>query len=360
MPSSHGYTNMHGPGLLSRALLVGWLSSVLFLTLLKGSATGESMMVKDALGQYIRVTPPLQRIVALNSDILEVLRTLRAENLVVGVFSEIVREREFWGDLAERPKVGSWRDPDMEAIASLKPDLVIAYGWNPGPSLERNMALFGIQVLRLDFYKVNELEREVRIMGQLLKREEEAERFCNWHRRHIGRLQEKIAGTPDLPAVYIESYTDFHAAGPGSGGHEMCVLAGGRNIAAGFSIPYPRVTSEWVVVQNPEAIVKAASYGNGYALKGSKALNRRREAILRRPAWRHISAVASGNVHVMDSAVWTGPRAVVGIAHMARWFHHVLFPDLDPKALHRKYLQTFQGMDCRGAFVSDHLQEAGR
>lgn len=338
--------------------MVGWLTVFLFLNFLTDAAFGASMTVRDALGRNIEVRLPIQRIVALNSDVLEVLRTLKAEDRVVGVFSEMVRDREFWEDLVERPGVGSWRDPDMEAIVALKPDLVIAYSRNPGPLLEKKTALFGIQVLRIDLYKIETLEREVQVLGQLLKREKEARRFCDWHRRYVEMIRTKIGGALSRPAVYIESYTDYHAAGPGSGGHEMCVLAGGRNIAAGLSIPYPRVTPEWVVSRNPEVIVKAAAYGNGYALKDRAPFNRRRDAILHRTAWRHIAAVASGRVHVMDSAIWTGPRAIIGIAYMVRWIHPVLFPDLNPEALHREYLETFQGVPYRGAFVSDSLPGA--
>lgn len=333
--------------------MIGWLTAALFLSFWTGSVFGASVAVEDALGRNVQVTLPIQRIVVLNSDVVEILRTLKAEDRVVGVFSEISREPEFWGDLVKKPKVGSWRDPDMEAIAALKPDLVIAYSRNPGPLLEQKMALFGIQVLRFDFYKVDTLEREVQVMGKLLKLEKEAARFCNWQRWYLSMFQEKIAGTSRRPAVYIESYTDYHAAGPGSGGHEMCVLAGGRNIAACLSIPYPRITPEWVVSRNPEVIVKAASHGNGYISPAPTAFNQRRDAILKRPAWHHIPAVSSGNVHVMDSAIWTGPRAIIGIAHMVRWMHPHLFRDFDPKAVHREYLETFQGVPYKGVYVSD-------
>jgi iron complex transport system substrate-binding protein len=351
---------MRAPGVHKRPFGVGWFAVLLLLNLLAGAAFGASMTVRDALGRNIEVRLPIQRIVALNSDVLEVLRVLKAENRVAGVFSEIVREGEFWRDLVERPQVGSWRDPDMEAIVALKPDLVIAYGWNPGPLLEKKMALFGIQVLRLDLYKVETLEQEVKVLGQLLGQEKEARCFCDWHRRHIEMIRTKIGGALSSPAVYIESYTDYHAAGPGSGGHEMCVLAGGKNIAAGLSIPYPRVTPEWVVSRNPEVIVKAAAYGNGYALKDKDRapFNRRRDAILHRTAWCHIAAVSSGRVHVMDSAIWTGPRAIIGIAYMVRWIHPALFFDLNPEALHREYLETFQGVPYCGIFVSDSLPRA--
>jgi iron complex transport system substrate-binding protein len=60
----------------------------------------------------------------------------------------------------------------------------------------------------------------------------------------------------------------------------------------------------------------------------------------------------------MDSAIWTGPRAIIGIAYMVRWIHPVLFFDLNPEALHREYLETFQGVPYCGIFVSDSLPRA--
>ncbi len=308
----------------------------------------------------MQVSLPVRRIVVLNSDSLEVVRTLQAENLVIGVFSEIAREPEFWGDLVSLPKVGGWRTPNLEAIAKLEPDLVIAYSRNPGREFDRRMVALGIQVLRLDFYRIETLEQEVQTLGRILDRQSQAARFCDWHSRHLGMIQENLARIGKRPSVYIESYTDYHAAGPGSGGDEMCGLAGGRNIAAAFAIPYPQVPPEWVLSQNPGVIIKAAVNGNGYALKEPSPFNRRRDAILLRPAWRYITAVATGNVHVMDSAIWTGPRALIGIAYMTKWFYPGLFQDLHPEALHKEYLETFQGVEYRGGFVSKPVRAKKR
>lgn len=341
-------------------ILRGWIAFVFLLCFCVGSAVGATVDVLDALGRTVQVTLPVRRIVALNSDILEVVRTLQAEDRVVGVFSEIVREPEFWGDLAARPKAGGWRTPNPEAIAGLEPDLVIAYSRNPGQEFDRKMAALGIQVLRLDCYKIETLEREVQSLGRMLDRQPQAVRFCDWHRRHLGMIKEKLAGISERPSVYVESYSDYHAAGPGSGGHEICAKAGGRNIAAGLGVPYPQVTPEWVVSQDPGVIIKAASHGNGYALKEPSPFNRRRNAILRRPAWRHIAAVATGDAHVMDSTIWTGPRAIIGVVYMVRWIYPGLFQDLDPEMLHKEYLETFQGVDYRGFFTSDPMSTERR
>jgi iron complex transport system substrate-binding protein len=226
--------------------------------------------------------------------------------------------------------------------------------------LEQKMSLFDIKVLRMDFFKLDTLGAEVQALGILLNREREATWFCEWHQRHCNMIRKRLEGIVSHPPVYVESYTDYHAVGPGSGGHEMCVRAGGRNIAAELSIPYPRVTPEWVLSQNPVVIIKAASYGNGYARADSTCFNKLRDALLSRPAWEHISAVATGKVHVMDSAIWTGPRCCIGLAYMARWFYPDLFPDLDPVSLHKEYLELFQRIPYQGIFVSDEIGGRGR
>lgn len=312
----------------------------------------EPLTVEDSLGRHVVVQRPVRRLVALNSDVVEVLRTLKAQDLIVGVFSEIEREPEFWGDLARLPKVGSWRDTDPEAVVGLTPDLVICYGRNPGRAFEDKAKALGCQVLRLDLYRIETLEREVRLLGHLLDRTTEAENFCTWYRRHLDMIASQLVHASHCPTVYVESYSAYHAAGPSSGGHRMCLFSGGCNIAAELKIPFPQITPEWVVAKNPEVIIKAAAHTNGYALSDDHSFNQRCEAILARPAWQHISAVQQGRVHVMDSAIWTGPRAIIGVAYMARWLHPSLFKALDPEALHRHYLKTFQRVRYKGVYVS--------
>jgi len=329
----------------------GMIAAVLVVLSSSGAAEAASLRITDSLDREVLLELPVRRVVALNSDSLEILRVLDAEDLVVGVFSEIVRDRRFWGQLAERKGVGSWRDPDIEAIASLQPDLVLAYARNPGASLEARLKAFGIQVLRLDFYKIENLEREVRVLGDLLDKSGKAEAFCAWHHRCLELIRERTAAAVVRPDVYVESYSSFHAAGPGSGGNQMCLLAGGRNVAEAFEISYPRVTPEWVLAQDVDIIVKAASGSYGGEAT-SQSLNRIRDEIRGRPGWSRIPAVRDGAVYVMESSVWTGPRAVIGIAYMARWFHPGLFPDLDPEAMHREYLETFQGVEYGGTFVA--------
>nr|WP_321468491.1 ABC transporter substrate-binding protein [uncultured Desulfobulbus sp.] len=315
-------------------------------------AWGSALNVIDATGKTVLIPQPVRRIVAINSDCLEVLRILKAEDRVVGVFSDIVGEAPFWGELAHRPKVGKWNELNLEVIAALAPDLIIAYGGNPDASVENKLRQLGVVMLRLDFYRIATLESEVQILGQVLGKEEEAKRFTDWHHSQFAKIRAAVAASSERPEVYLENYTDLQTVGPGSGGHVMCELAGGRSISSSSSIPFPRVTPEWVVAMNPEVVIKAFAQGNGYAQKDASPYNLLRAAIMHRPAWPHIRAVAQGRVHVIDGAIWTGPRAIIGIAYLASWLHPEMRPSISPETLHREYLQLFHGLSYQGVYVS--------
>lgn len=315
----------------------------------------NSISIRDFSGKMIKVNIPLKlpvkRMVILTSDALEVVRILNAGGLVVGGMSGLEKVPLFWPKLKDLPKIGTWNEPNYELIAGLNPDLVIGYAGRPGPEMEKKLSPFGITVMRLNFYKINTLLEEVAILGRILNREKEAREFADWYQQKMQLIQEGIRTLDSLPNVYIESYTDYHSAGRGSGGNEMCVWAGGYNISGESAIQYPEVTSEWVVAKNPDIIIKAASQGRCYQMTEPGRLKNIRTGIIQRPAWNNISAVKKGKVYVIASDIWTGPMAIVGISYMAKWFHPAVFKDIDPVLIHKEYLEKFQKIKYSGVYV---------
>ena len=311
----------------------------------------NSISITDSSGRMVKVQLPVKRMVILTSDALEIVRVLNAVDLVAGVNSGTEKNPLFWLKLKDLPKVGTWNSPNYELIAGLNPDLVIGYAGRPGPEMEKKLSPFGITVLRLNFYKIKTLTKEVKILGRILKKEKEAEEFADWYQQKIQLIQDRIRKLDKLPDVYIESYTDYHSAGPGSGADEMCAYAGGHNISSGFAISYPEVTPEWVVAENPDIIVKAASLGRCYQITKPDKLKNIKTGIIKRPAWNNISAVQNGKVYVLANDIWTGPMAIVGISYMAKWFHPALFEDIDPVLIHKEYLEKFQKIKYSGVYV---------
>ena len=81
----------------------------------------------DFTGMEIKLAKPAKRIACLTSAGLDILRELDLEP--VGYLTEGIADRpEFYGELAKNfAPLGSWILPNIKAVRSLKPDLVI--GW---------------------------------------------------------------------------------------------------------------------------------------------------------------------------------------------------------------------------------------
>ena len=166
----HRQKGRHGGLPLRKLRCIVTVTICVCFVLCCAEAYPETVSVTDAFGQTVTIKLPVNRVAAMNSDVLEVMRALDAQDRVFGVYSEITREKEFWGQLSEKPKMGSWRNANLEALAGLHPDLVIAYEGNPGPELEKKLGAMGIQVIRLNFYKIGTQVREIRDLGRILGR----------------------------------------------------------------------------------------------------------------------------------------------------------------------------------------------
>ena len=318
------------------------------------SLAKKSVTIQDATGTQVEIRLPVKRLVVLTSDALEVIRSLGAADLVVGVYSDILKNPLFWPELKNRPKVGTWKEINYERVTELNPDAVLCYGSRPGRDMEKKLRPFGIQVIRLDFFKPDTLEKEVETLGRILDKEDQARKLAAWYHYHLNHVQEILKNKTVRPKVYMEGDSNYHTTGPGSGGNDICVLAGGSNIAAHLSIPYPEVTPEWILTRNPDVIVKvttSSACGSGYGLNDAGTLKKIRASIISRPAWTHTTAVKQGRTFMIANEIWTGPRAIIGICYLAKWF----FPDttmpFDPMAIHKQYLEEFQKVPYQGVYV---------
>ena len=332
-----------------------WLSTIFIIVLMlclpalaKGTAAVE---ITDARGQPVRIKTPVRRMAVLPSDTLEVVRILDAADRVVGVNNTIAMKPSFWPDLKTRARIGQPFVPNYEQIVSLWPDLVLAYGWRPGQELEEKLHPLGIQVVRLDFFRPSTLMREIRDLGRLLGKSTRAEAYTSWHDDLVTELKKRLRQQGRQPTVYVEAYADYHASGPGSGGYEMGLLAGGDLIASHFDIANPQISTEFIVSKNPDVIVKMVSHSNAYDNDVPHMLKTVRNNLMQRPGWSYTSAVKTGRVYAISSDIGPGPRGIVGVLYLARCFYPDAFADIDIREIHQQYLEHFQGVPYKGAYV---------
>jgi iron complex transport system substrate-binding protein len=323
-------------------------AAVVFL--LAAPARTETLQTTDALGRRVELSLPVRRVACLSSDALEVMRILGAEGLAVAITDTVAHEPGFWGSLSGLPVAGTWQEVDLEMLAAIKPDLILCYAKSPGQELEARLGPLGIAVLRLDFYRPGTLEAEVELLGRVLDRREQARTFLAWHRRAMDQVRSVAAAAPRPTRVYMESYSPFVAFGPGSGGFDLCRLAGGENIAAAMTVPFPQVTPEWVLQNDPDVLIKAVPtpvYGD----KGRERMEKALAAMRGRQGWTNMRAMRQERVCILSGDLSSGPALAVGAAWLAKWLHPEQARGLDPAALHREYLERFQGVPLRGVFA---------
>jgi iron complex transport system substrate-binding protein len=315
------------------------------------AAGAETVRVIDASGREVAVKKDPKRIVTLNKNAAEILRLLGVADRIKGVSDWIPKNTDYWPELADARNVGKFNNPDEEAIAELKPDLLLCYQNSPGPGFDEKMRAAGIQVLRLELYRITALPRDVEGLGRIFGREAKAREYLDWLKTRMDDIARRVAADPERPAVYLEAYADFAACGSSSGMHERLAFAGGRNIAGDMQPAANLVSPEWVLERRPWAAVKMSSQNGCYSQTGPGGMAAQREALLGRTGWDKTPAGKSGRVYLMTTDVTSGGASVVGIAWLAKWLHPRTCADLDPNLWHREFIERFQGRPWRGVYV---------
>ncbi len=321
----------------------------------------KQLTLVDSADRIVTVEKPVKKIVAPGYSVftLQAMRSLKVDtDKIVGVSTEIKDETIFFPEFCELPCGGARYNLDYEMILSLHPDLVINIPYKAEEHAEK---LPGITLVGLRFYKPYGYVEEMRKLGYILDREEEAEKFIDFYNGVLNPIKEKVGEIPevDRPKVYFECWEPYKAAGKGSGYHEKITTAGGNNIFSDIDDFSFDVDPEEVIVRNPEIIVKLATVslaggGTNTGTDVTKLMGLRNE-ILNRPELAEVTAVKSKSVYVSYGDVVGGVRQFIGTAYMAKYFYPELFEDLDPHALHQEYVTEFQGLDYdideHGVFV---------
>ena len=303
----------------------------------------------DACGEIETINKPVKRIVVCHAMFAEVLRSLGAEDKIVGIPCWMAVKGTytvFYPELSKLPCVSTY-PMDYEAILNLNPDIVIVYGtWSE--DLEDHLKNIAT-VVRLT-YTLSTMQGDIKKLGYIVDKKKEAEELIGLYEEHLSNIKGRVAGLSEdeKPRVYYE-YSDYRVMGKGSAGDEMVTMAGGINIAADLT-GYPNVDPEWVIVQNPDILLARArskpyDIACGYNEDDPSAIKEKREKILSRPELAKVTAVKNGKVYCDTFAISSGMIYFVGVSYLAKWFHPDLFEDLDPEAIHQEYLTEFQGLD---------------
>ena len=329
----------------------------------------KELTIVDALGEAVTVNKPVNRIISGYTDRAETLQLLDATDKVVGVDAYVRERTSIFPELSTLPEVTSFSpsSQNYEAMLSLMPDVYIPYMATPSIETKRlyKEKLPGVAIIFLELgyqtkTKENFIEsfvNDIKKLGYILDKENEAEEFCEWYKGYMNMINDRTKGLSDdeKPPVYV-SFWRFQNCVIREG---IVSLAGGRNIGSDLGTGHHvEVSPEWLMVQNPDFIIRNTVWSTGYELDelsgetDSDAPSYQLtpplivEEVLNKPELARVNAVTSRRVYVIEHThLTTGPGHILGAVYYAKLFHPDLFEDLNPEAVHQEYLDRFQRID---------------
>jgi iron complex transport system substrate-binding protein len=108
--------------------------NILDLTQIELIMLGEEkeLTLVDAAERIVTVKKPMEgNIIAFGTYTPEILRILGEEDKIVAVNKHVKNNEVYFPELSKLPSIGSSYSPDLEIVASLNPDLVLAWTTKP-------------------------------------------------------------------------------------------------------------------------------------------------------------------------------------------------------------------------------------
>lgn len=216
-----------------------------------GAGTALAGTFTDDLGRTVKVPDDPQRIITLVPSLTEVVYALGLGDRMVGSVSYSYYPPE----AAKLPLVGDYMRPNLERIAALNPDLVLAFDQsNPTWVWERLTAL-NIPVYISKASTPEKLARDLAKMGVVLGRPEAGRRLAEKLKAEFSRVARRLKGAPPRPTLMVVGSDPIFSVGKNTLHDHLITMAHGINVAAAAPGAYPQLNREFIVAVKPQVVV---------------------------------------------------------------------------------------------------------
>jgi iron complex transport system substrate-binding protein len=253
---------------------------LLSLALCGGAAQAADIVLKDDTGATLRLPAPARRIVSLAPHVTENLFAAGAGGQVVGTVD--------YSDYPEAAKkiarVGGYSRLDLEAVAALRPDLIIAWESGNAPGHVAKLRSLGIPVFISQPNRIEDVAEQLEKFGQLAGTSAVANGAVARFRARLAEIRKQYSGQPRVPTFYQIWKQPLMSVGRQQIISDVISLCGGSNVFGQVEQMAPKVSEEAVLAANPEAII-ASGMGDS-----------RPEWLDDWKRWKQITAVARDNL----------------------------------------------------------------
>ena len=250
------------------------------------------------------------RIVSTAPSLTETLFALGLGPRVVGVSQYC----EWPAEVKALPKVGSYVQPNVEAIVRLRPDLVLLE--RASNEVANRLTTFGIRYAEIPHGTLADTYAGVDKIAVVAGVPERGTALVATMRAALAAVQAKAAKSGKVRVLMIAdrrpgTLTDLIAVGPGNYEDEVLAIAGGENVLAKPGMmSYPRISLETVLRENPDVIIDLTDAHDTDAAH----VQARADDLAMWGREQGLKAAREHRVYVADSTVFLVPGPRVGEA----------------------------------------------
>ncbi len=256
-------------------------------------ARANASLLIDQTGRTVAVPDNPQRIVSLMPSLTEMVFELGQGKKIVAVTQYSKRPTA----AVQLPKVGSYTNPSIERIVSMRPDICLALqDGTPKAVVDR------LEELEIPVYAFNPTSLEgimdaVTRLGTLVHADTKAAGLVDMMHKKLQEVDARVRMSAHRPRVFFQiDAGSIVSAGPRSFIGRLVTRAGGTNLAAGDRL-YPRYSWEEVLAMQPEIVI-ISSMSGGYSDDQLKAQWRR---------WTQLPAVRNDKLFVVEADLFDRP-----------------------------------------------------
>lgn len=271
------------------------------------------------LGVAALASPP-QRIVSTAPSLTEILFALGLGPRVAGV-TVFCR---YPPEALQKPKIGTFLEPDLERILAQRPDLVLVVR-NPVQLAER-LSQLGLRAIEVPQDTLAEILASIRQIGRLAGAEARADALAAQVERDLDDVRRRAERLPRRKVLFLVGRSPgtlqgMVGAGPGTFIDELIRLAGGVNALSGSPMAYPRVSLEQILAADPDVILDMGDFAH----HEGKPLESQEQFRAVWASYRSLRAVRDNRVRQVagEALIRPGPRVAEGARLCLELIHGV-------------------------------------
>lgn len=256
------------------------------------------------------------RIVSLAPNLTEILFALGLGEKIVAVSSD----SDYPPETANKNKVGTFWQPNTEAIIASRPDLVITEWFEQQKTVAEALKRLGYKVLTLRIETIEELLAGIKAVGAATGAQNRADKLVEDITNRLDNLRSKLAGTNKVKVLWVVQTEPLRVAGRKTFLNELLELVGGENAIGPTIQQYPPLSTEELLASAADIIIQSAMTTDNIHAEQQAA----EMFWSKRPG---LPAVKNNRIYVIDpdTTLRLGPRLCQGLELVVRCLH----PELD-------------------------------